>query len=104
VEASDGASLPGEKAKQTVSRKKKVMAEAGMRKCDICFENVLLLMVQAILYTDYNDAQPSSDTERLLVEHSSDILCIMFEGLSRLKNYQAPSSNFKACPISKKQG
>jgi hypothetical protein len=97
VEASDGAPLPGEKAKQTESRKKKAMAEAEMRKRDICFENALLLMVQALLYTDYHDALRSGDTGRL--EHSSDILCVMFQGLSKLKNYRALSLDFKACRV-----
>jgi hypothetical protein len=95
--ASDGAPLPGEKAKQTESRMKKAMAEAEMGKRDICFENAVLLMVQALLYTDYHDALRSGDTGRL--EHSSDILCVMFQGLSKLKNYRALSLDFKACRV-----
>jgi hypothetical protein len=48
-------------------------------------------------YTDYHDALRSGDTGRL--EHSSDILCVMFQGLSKLKNYRALSLEFKACRV-----
>jgi hypothetical protein len=97
VNASDGASLPGEKAKQTESRKKKAMADAEMCKRDICFENAILLMVQALIYPDYHDSLRSGDTGRL--EHSSEILCVMFQGLSKLKNYRALSLDFEACRV-----
>jgi hypothetical protein len=97
VLTSDGAPLPGEKAKQTESRKKKATAEVEMGKRDICFENALLLMVQALLYIDYHDALRSGDTGRL--ERSSDKLCVMFQGLSKLKNYRALTLDFKACRV-----
>jgi hypothetical protein len=97
VVTNDGAPLSGETAKQTETRIKKAIAKAEMSKRDVVFENALLLMVQALLYTDYHNAIRSGDTGRL--ERSSDILCVMFQGLSKLKNYRALSLDFKASRV-----
>jgi hypothetical protein len=51
-------------------------------------------MQQALLYEDYHDALRCGDSGRL--ERSSDMLCVMFQGLTKLKNYRHLSLDFKA--------
>jgi hypothetical protein len=89
--------VTGETVKQSEARKKKATTDAEFGKRDIVFENALLLMQQALLYEDYYDAMRYGDTGRL--ERSSDILCVMFQGLSKLKNYRHLSLDFKASRV-----
>jgi hypothetical protein len=89
--------VEGDTAKQAKDRKKQALKNAEMAKRDVVFENASLLMLQALLYTDYHDAIRSGDTGRL--ERSSDILCVMFQGLSKLKNYRYLSLDFKASRV-----
>jgi hypothetical protein len=86
--------IAGETKKQAESRQKKAKTEAEFGRRDIAFENALLLMQQALLYEDYHDALRCGDSGRL--ERSSDMLCVMFQGLTKLKNYRHLSLDFKA--------
>jgi hypothetical protein len=90
-------SVLGETSKEAEAKKKKAMTDAEMGKRDVVFENALLLMQQALLYEDYYDAMRCGDSGRL--ERSSDILCVMFQGLSKLKNYRHLSLDFKASRV-----
>jgi hypothetical protein len=92
---SDDVPIPGEPLKQSQSRYEKATTEAEMERRDVVFENALLLMLQGLLYTDYHDALRSGDSCRL--EKSSDIVCTMFQGLTKLKNYRQLTFAFKAC-------
>jgi hypothetical protein len=87
--------VTGESVKQTQARIKKATTAAEMEKRDVVFENALLFMLQALIYTDYHTSLRCGDTGRL--ERSSDMLCVMFQGLSKLKNYRQLSLDFKAC-------
>jgi stress-induced morphogen len=87
--------VAGESLKQTQARIKKATTDAEMEKRDVVFENALLFMLQALIYTDYHTSLRSGDSGRL--ERSSDMLCVMFQGLSKLKNYRQISLDFKAC-------
>jgi hypothetical protein len=87
--------VTGESAKQTQARMKKATTAAEMEKRDVVFENALLFMLQALIYTDYHTSLRCGDSGRL--ERSSDMLCVMFQGLSKLKNYRQLSLDFKAC-------
>jgi hypothetical protein len=86
--------ISGETVAQSQSRIKKATAKGDAERRDVVFENALLLMLQGLLYTDYHDALRSGDSGRL--EKSSDIVCMMFHGLKRLKNYRYLSLDFKA--------
>jgi hypothetical protein len=92
---SDEGPISGETVKQSQSRIKKASEKGEAERRDVVFENALLLMLQGLLYTDYHDALRSGDSGRL--EKSSDIVCMMFHGLKRLKNYRYLSLDFKAC-------
>jgi hypothetical protein len=94
VATSDEPPMAGETKKQAETRQKNARKEAEFGKRDIVFENAILLMQQALLYEDYYDAMRCGDTGRL--ERSSDILCVMFQGLTKLKNYRHLSLDFKA--------
>jgi hypothetical protein len=87
--------VAGESVKQTQARVKKATTSAEMEKRDVVFENALLFMLQGLIYTDYHTAIRCGDSGRL--ERSSDMLCVMFQGLSKLKNYRQLSLDFKAC-------
>jgi hypothetical protein len=89
--------VAGDTAKQAKDRKKQALKKAEMANRDVVFENACLLMLQALLYTDYHDSIRSGDTGRL--ERSSDIFCVMFQGLSKVKNYRYLSLDFKASRV-----
>jgi hypothetical protein len=93
----DAEPVTGESAKQTQARIKKATTAAEMEKRDVVFENALLFMLQALIYTDYHTSLRCGDSGRL--ERSSDMLCVMFQGLSKLKNYRQLSLDFKACRV-----
>jgi hypothetical protein len=57
--------VPGDTAKQAKDRKKEALNKAKMARRDVVFENALLLMLQALLYTDYHDSIRSGDSGRL---------------------------------------
>jgi hypothetical protein len=97
VATSEDPPVVGETAKQSEARKQKATTAAELGKRDIVFENALLLMQQALLYEDYHDAIRSGDSGR--IERSSDIVCVMFQGLSKLKNYRQLSLDFKAARV-----
>jgi hypothetical protein len=94
VATSDEPPMAGETKKQAETRQKNARKEAEFGKRDIVFENAILLMQQALLYEDYYDAMRCGDTGRL--ERSSDMLCVMFQGVTKLKNYRHLSLDFKA--------
>jgi hypothetical protein len=94
VATCDDPPIPGETRKQAETRQKKAKKDAEFGRRDIAFENALLLMQQALVYQDYHDALRSGDSGRL--ERSSDMFCVMFQGLSKLMNYRHLSLDFKA--------
>jgi hypothetical protein len=93
----DDPPVPGETRKHAETREKKAKKDEESGRRDIAFENALLLMQQALLYEDYHDALRCGDSGRL--ERSSDMLCVMFQGLSKLKNYRHLSLDFKASRV-----
>jgi hypothetical protein len=92
---SDEGPILGETVKQSQSRIKKATEKGEAERRDVVFENALLLMLQGLLYSDYHDALRSGDSGRL--EKSSDIVCMMFQGLKCRKNYRYLTLDFKAC-------
>jgi hypothetical protein len=93
----DAEPVTGESAKQTQAQIKKVTTAAEMEKRDVVFENALLFMLQALIYTDCHTSLTCGDPGRL--EQFSDLLCVMFQILSKVKNYCQLSLDFKACCV-----
>jgi hypothetical protein len=80
-------------AKAKSRRNKGITAEEEKHQ-DIVHENALLLLIHSLVYTDFHTAIRNGDSGRQ--EKCLDILCVMFQGMTKLKNYRFQTLDMKA--------